>query len=173
MPRGERIMTEIEKLLAIQEIRQLKARYFECIDGKDWAAYRTVFTPDAVMDAREAFSAKDPLTGETRVYGKPELLAAMDTSGWLTTGAATIAENAAGLLGPICTVHKGYMPRITLESWHCASGVWGMEDLLRFPSGSPIEEIQGFGHYHETYARIDGHWLIKATRLTRLRIDVR
>jgi len=166
-------MTEIEKLLAVQEIRNLKARYFECLDRKDWAGYKGVFTPDAVMDARETFHAADPLTGEVRIYGKPELLATMDASGWLTTGAQAIADNAAALLSSVCTVHRGFVPRITLDSWNVASGVWGMEDMLRFPSGSPIEEIHGFGHYHETYARIDGRWLIRATRLTRLRIDVR
>lgn len=157
----------------IEEIKQLKARYFEYLDGKDWASYQTIFTPDAVMDAREAFSAVDPLTGESRIYGSPELLAGMDTSEWVTTGAEAIAANASNLLGPVCTVHRGYMPRITIESADEAAGVWGMEDLLHFPAGSPITAINGHGHYHERYARIDGRWLIRATRLTRLRIDVR
>jgi len=165
-------MTSIEQLAAIEDIKQLKARYFECLDGKDWPAYETVFATDAVMDAREAFSASDPLSGESRIYGRPDLLAAMDTSGWVTEGAAAIAANARTLLGSVCTVHRGYMPRITILSPDKATGTWGMEDLLRFPAGSPITEIRGYGHYHERYVRIEGRWLIRSTRLTRLRIDV-
>ncbi|MGE0775762.1 MAG: nuclear transport factor 2 family protein [Sphingomonadaceae bacterium] len=165
-------MNSIEQLNAIEEIKQLKARYFECLDGKDWPAYETVFATDAMMDAREAFSASDPLSGESRIYGRPDLLAGMDTSEWVTNGAAAIAANAAALLGSVCTVHRGHMPRITILSADEATGMWGMEDLLRFPAGLPITEIRGHGHYHEHYIRIDGRWLIHSTRLTRLRIDV-
>ncbi|MGD9811590.1 MAG: nuclear transport factor 2 family protein [Sphingobium sp.] len=165
-------MNSIEKLNAIEEIKQLKARYFECLDGKDWPAYETVFATDAVMDAREAFSASDPLSGESRIYGRPDLLAGMDTSEWVTKGANAIAVNAATLLGSVCTVHRGYMPRITILAADEAAGIWGMEDLLCFPPGSPIREVRGHGHYHERYVRLEGRWLIRSTRLTRLRIDV-
>lgn len=166
-------MTEIERLAAIQEIRSLKARHFQSLDGKDWVAYKAVFTPDAVVDLREACRAADPITGESRIYGKAELIADVDSSDWLATGPDAIVTKTAALLASLCTVHRGYMPRIAVDSWNIASGVWGMEDLIRFPADSPIEEIHGFGHYHETYARVDGRWLIKKTRLTRLRIDVR
>jgi hypothetical protein len=32
--------------------------------------------------------------------------------------------------------------------------------------------MRGFGHYHETYEKIDGAWVIKTTTLTRLRVEV-
>ena len=31
-------MNPIDRLIAIEEIKQLKARYFRCVDTKDWAA---------------------------------------------------------------------------------------------------------------------------------------
>jgi hypothetical protein len=32
-------MTDVERLLAIQEIEHLKARYFRCVDTKDWGGF--------------------------------------------------------------------------------------------------------------------------------------
>ena len=40
----------MNRLLAIEEIKQLKARYFRFLDTKDWAGLTTVFTPDAVSN---------------------------------------------------------------------------------------------------------------------------
>jgi SnoaL-like domain len=52
-------MTVSEQLLAIEAIKQLKARYFRCLDTKDWAGFLAVFAPDAVIDASEAFTPTD------------------------------------------------------------------------------------------------------------------
>ena len=32
--------------------------------------------------------------------------------------------------------------------------------------------LVGYGHYHETYEKIDGQWRIKTSKLTRLREDI-
>lgn len=47
-----------------------------------------------------------------------------------------------------------------------------MEDILHTPEDS-VNVVHGFGHYHETYERIDGEWRINTLRLTRLRVDRR
>jgi hypothetical protein len=39
---------------------------------------------------------------------------------------------------------------------------------VRFPNGS---ELHGYGHYREHYEKTGGEWLIKASTLTRLRLD--
>lgn len=113
----------------------------------------------------------DPATGESRVYGRPELLAAIDTTGWKAKGHKELAEMRGGLVAEV-TVHQGYNPQITIHSATEASGIWPMQDRLRFGPDSPITEIHGFGHYHETYRKIDGQWLIQTNRLTRLCVDV-
>jgi hypothetical protein len=40
----------LEKLLAVEAIKQLKARYCQCLDTNDWSGLRSVFTVDAVCD---------------------------------------------------------------------------------------------------------------------------
>lgn len=165
------MMPDAEKLWAIEEIKQLKARYFHCVDSKDWTGFAQVFAPDGEFDQREAFTAVDPVSGASRVYGRPELLGAIDTSGWRFKGREEIVSTA-GDFADVSTVHQGFNPQIALHSLEEASGIWAMQDRLRFPPGSPIEEIVGYGHYHETYRRIDGVWFIQTNTLTRLRIDV-
>jgi len=39
-----------EDLIEIEQIRQLKARYFRAMDQKNWDEWESVFTEDAVFD---------------------------------------------------------------------------------------------------------------------------
>ena len=32
--------------------------------------------------------------------------------------------------------------------------------------------LEGYGHYHETYAKVDGEWRIASSTLTRLHMDL-
>ena len=66
------------------------------------------------------------------------------------------------------------MPEIEITSPTTATGIWAMEDLLQVQDGAPVpyKTLRGFGHYHETYEKRGGAWVIKTIRLTRLRVDV-
>jgi hypothetical protein len=145
-------MEPVERLMATEEIKQLKARYFRCMDTKDWAGFERVFAPDAVMD----------MSGEMRDQ---------TTRGGTTRGAAEIAAMVRTVVGPVVTVHHGHMPEIEVTSPTTARGVWAMEDKLRWPEGSPVRAMHGYGHYHETYERTQEGWRIKTITLTRLRVD--
>jgi uncharacterized protein (TIGR02246 family) len=141
------------RLEAVEEIKQLKARYFRAMDTKNWDAFAAVFTPDAVMDmSGEMRDARTEGTGITR-------------------GNTAIAAFVKGAVHPIETVHHGHMPEIEITSPTTARGVWAMEDKLRWPMDSPIRSMHGYGHYHETYEKVDGRWCIKTIALTRLRVD--
>lgn len=164
-------MQDLERLLAIEEIKQLKATYFHCVDTKNWKGFLEVFAPDAEFDHRTAFDAVDPVSGESRVYGRPELLKHIDTSGWKVKGREALFSMSADFAA-VSTVHHGFNPRITVHSAEEASGIWAMTDLLRFAENAPIREIRGYGFYHETYRKLDGRWLIQSNTLKRIRVDV-
>ena len=72
------------------------------------------------------------------------------------------------------SVHHGHCPEIELTSQSSAKGIWAMEDIIRWPDDStvPIRALHGYGHYIETYERINGRWHIKTMKLTRLRVDI-
>jgi hypothetical protein len=148
------MMAPLETLLAIEQIKQLKARYFRCMDTKDWEGFAAVFTADAVFDMRS----------EMRTGGDPQ--------DGLVRGAAAIAAFVRGHVEPLVTVHHGHMPEIELLGPRHARGTWAMEDLLRWQGTGAPGEMRGYGHYHDTYERHEGGWLIASSRLTRLRVDI-
>ena len=43
---------------------------------------------------------------------------------------------------------------------------------VEVPSGSRVPVDKLGGHYHDTYEKVDDRWLVKSTKLTRLRLDV-
>ena len=142
-------MDTVERLAAIEEIKQVKARYFRCMDTKDWDGFAAVFAPDAVMDMR----SEDPGSG-------------------LNEGNQVIADYVRNAVDAVVTVHHGHMPEVEITSPTTATVIWAMEDKLRWPEGSPISALHGYGHYHETYTLVDGAWKIKTLTLKRLRLDV-
>ena len=138
-------MTDIERLLAIEEIKQLKAKYFYCLDHKEWATWKKeVFAPDASLHVPE--SRAEPYVGIDNIIA------------WVSAST-----------GDQVSVHHGHMPEIEVLSDTTARGIWSMEDKLRWPDGKTT--LHGYGHYHETYEKVAGKWRIKTLKLTRLRTD--
>jgi len=127
----------------MEAIKQLKARYFRTMDTKDWVTMRQVFTDDVLMDTT-------------------------DSGGDIVAGADRFLAFLREMLDAVVTVHHGHTPEIELTSASSATGIWAMEDMLRWPDG---RELHGYGHYHETYEKGDGVWRIKSSTLTRLRMD--
>jgi uncharacterized protein (TIGR02246 family) len=127
----------------LEEIRQLKARYFRLMDEKDWGALADVFTDDVEMD----------MTGE---------------GSGVIRGREAYMPFIREVLDGVTTVHHGHMPEITITSPTTATGIWAMEDMLWWPAGGPMTHMHGYGHYHETYERTSDGWRIKTLRLTRL-----
>jgi SnoaL-like domain len=142
-------MNDTERLLAIHDISHLKARYFRCMDTKDWAGFEAVFAADAVADYT-------PTGG--------------NQSEWMATGAANIVGLVKRAVAPAITVHHGHMPEIEVSSPTTATGIWAMEDSIWWTAGSRRQTLHGLGHYHETYEKIGDRWLIKTLKLTRLRV---
>ena len=149
----------VAELVAIERIKALKARYFRCLDTKDWAAWAEVFAEDAVLEFDLAVSTRGR-------DGRPAPR---------LVGRAAIVETVAGRNAASTTVHHGHTPEIAVLSETEARGIWAMEDILRHPEGkrSPagFSFLHGYGHYHETYVRTEAGWRIKSVRLTRLYVE--
>jgi hypothetical protein len=172
------MVDELKRLIAVNEISELKARYFRLLDTKCWREFGDLFTSDANVDGREGFAAKDPATSSWTVNGRSDLvtrhLTNLDLDGMRVSGSHQIAAKAESLFPPqIITVHHGHMAEIAIGGSDSANAVWAMEDLILYPDGHPIRELRGYGHYHETYTRQHGAWKISGFRLTRLRVDIR
>ncbi|MEB3029974.1 nuclear transport factor 2 family protein [[Mycobacterium] nativiensis] len=128
----------------IEAIKRLKSRYCRYLDTKDWDTWRTLFTDDFVSDTSRA--------GGKVIHGADEFVAFTRKS-----------------LRSQPTVHQVHAPDIEVTSPTTAAGVWALEDVVRFGFGV---NLRGYGHYTETYEKVDGTWQIKTSTLTRLREDV-
>jgi hypothetical protein len=128
----------------VEAIKQLKARYFRCLDTKDWDGYRAVFTDDVLIDCS-------------------------GSGGGVYRGVEEFMAYVLSYVAPLKTVHHGHMPEITIQSDTRATGIWSMEDWVGLPDG---RELNAQGHYFETYAKVGGEWRIKEMALTRLRMHI-
>jgi SnoaL-like domain len=142
-------VTTLDQLADLDEIRQLKARYFRYLDTKDWRSWRRVFTDDARFDVPGVASAQ--------------------------TNVDAFVEAVAAGMATTVTVHHGHAPELVLTGIDTASGIWALNDYVAFPTapraGDSTNGIRGFGHYEERYRRDGGAWKIAHLRLSYLRLD--
>ena len=143
----------IERLIAAEQIRALKSRYFRFVDTQDWDALASLFCRDAVFDT-------------TRALG-PDIV--NPASEHVSEGREAIVRYiVAGMSGSI-SVHHGHGHELEFMSPSEARGVIAMEDRVEW-AGPPTIRMHGFGHYHEEYRVEDGAWRIWRSTLTRLRM---
>ena len=134
----------IARLEAIEEIRRLKARYFRCVDTRNWDEFATLFTEDA------AFSFAESTSG---ARSREDFLVAVARH--FTSG---------------ISVHHGHEPEIEILDEGRATGVWPMFDLVESPADSGYVNHTGWGHYTEEYRKgADGVWRISRSCLSRIK----
>jgi hypothetical protein len=151
-------MDTLATLVAIEAIKQLKARYFRFMDTRDFDAMAMVFCRDAIFDCREGGRCL-PVGGT--LQGEP---------GPVTHGRAAIIAWIRGSFANSTSVHHGHCHEVTIVSDNEAHGIVAMEDYIRALDRS-TKRVHGAGHYHERYRFEDGEWRIAQTQLTRLFID--
>jgi uncharacterized protein (TIGR02246 family) len=139
------LLEGMQRLADIEEITQLKAKYFRAVDTKDWKLFaEEVLTEDAHFDMEG-----------TLVDGRDEIVAFVSK----TIRYAT-------------TVHHGHTREITITGPSNATGLWAMYDYVRWHKRDGSEKvIHGYGHYDEEYVRTPAGWRLRSSRLTRLRVD--
>jgi hypothetical protein len=133
----------VQGLWDIEQIKQLKARYFRLVDTRDWAGVVALFTTDCML--RSSHFPDGELPGPFF---------------------ASVAQR----IHPGISVHHGHMPEITLTSPSTATGIWAMADFV--DTDDPGFRFHGYGHYHESYLKEPrAGWLISAFELRRMRVD--
>jgi SnoaL-like domain len=90
-----------DRLIAMEEIKQLKARYFRYVDTKRWDLLPSVFSSDCTF----SFEGVSPGRGDT--------YSSVDD---FMTGVKQI-------LGNVTSVHHDHTPEITLIDDETASGI--------------------------------------------------
>lgn len=141
-------MDHAAMLWEIEQIKQLKARYFRGVDMEDWDLFRSVFAEDV----RTKLPGTDWMDGREAIVGR-------------------VVEHHTR--ATVVTVHHGHMPEIELVDETRATGVWAMYDFVDriWRHDGRRDAFVGYGHYLEEYRKVDGAWKIAAMELTRIRVD--
>jgi hypothetical protein len=132
----------IDRLIAVEDIKNLKARYFRYVDTQDWEAFGQIFTEDVHVQI------------DTRVYEGRE--------DWV--------RHTAGFLSGGVSFHHGHMPEIEILSADEATGVWTLFDRVEPLPETSRRAFSGYGRYWEHYRRFENGWMISSLRLERLRL---
>ena len=111
----------LRRLLDIEEIKGLKARYFRCLDRKDWDGWGRVFAEDAVLEVPEV--------------------------DLVLTGRDAIVASVSGSLVGTQTVHHGHMPEIEVTGPDSARGTWAMSDYVEWPRTDDGGRVSLYGDH--------------------------
>ncbi|GAA3214858.1 nuclear transport factor 2 family protein [Actinocorallia longicatena] len=131
-------------LIALEEIRNLKARYLRSLDLKLWDVFAETLAEDVVAD-----------------YGSPSGGRPLNF-----TSRDQVVGYMRGALGDgMTTVHVVHNPELTVDG-DTAQGTWCLEDTVVVDEYKLL--IRGACYYTDTYGRADGTWRITSTRYQRI-----
>lgn len=137
-------MSDLDRLLAVHEIEDLKSRRDYAVDHKDWDTYLALHAPDH-QSLNDGFDH------------------------WKT--AQEMITAVRGLLGGEKTsVHHSHTAEITFSTPEKAFGIWPMEDQIFWDADGESHWLHGMGFYHETYEKRGGQWLFTTRKLKRTHV---
>jgi hypothetical protein len=144
------------RLLDLEEIKQLKARYFRLLDAKDWVAWTDVFTDDL------EFVYVDPSVQNV----PPDALRLPD--GRAQVDRRQLVAFVSESMRHVLTIHHGHMPEIDLVDADTAAGHWGLTNYCEYTaSDGALRWLRGYGHYDDRYVRTPAGWRIRRSEFYR------
>jgi hypothetical protein len=139
----DELRRDIQRLMDMEAIRQLKHAYFRCIDTANFEELATLFHDDVSVHLKGG-------NYEWKLQGKQEYLDSIRQS--LHTGA----------IGH----HNGHQPEIQILSGTEATGIWYLADNMWMVDHEFF--TTGTALYWDRYLKVDGRWTIKDTKYERI-----
>lgn len=132
----------MNELIAVEQIKQLKARYLRGLDTNDWTVFASTMTEDCSAQyngGKLSFTTREAIVSFMR-------------------------ENLSG--DKVLTLHQGHQPEIYLIDKSNARASWYLQDLvIHLEAGM---RIYGSAIYEDAYRLEDGEWKICATGYKRI-----
>lgn len=133
----------LQQLSDLEEIRQLKARYFRCIDTGNHTELANCFTEDVEIDLRGGGY-------RLRVLGRADMVEFI----------------ASSFNSSVVAMHHGHTPEIRFTGPDSAEGTWYLED--RFIDPERGEDTIGSSLYHDRYIRTAEGWQVAFSEYDRV-----
>jgi bile-acid 7alpha-dehydratase len=137
----KRLERELQVLKDIEAIKQLKGKYFRCLDCKLWDDLAECFTEDATTSysgGKLSFKGREAIIKFFRENMPPSMV----------------------------SMHQGHHPEIEITSETTAKGIWGFEDYLIIKQANM--GLRGAAFYRDEYVKIKGQWRIRHTGYNRI-----
>ena len=138
----------LQQLSDLEEIRQLKARYFRCIDTGGEAELAELFTDDVKIDLKGGGY-------RLQVEGRAEMVDFIGSS----------------FNSDVVAMHHGHTPEIAFTGAGEAKGTWYLQD--RFIDPARGTDTVGSSLYYDTYRRTAEGWKIAASEYERVYEEVK
>jgi hypothetical protein len=139
----EDLRRDIQRLMDIEAIKQVKHAYFRCIDTANYDEIATIFHADVSVRFKGG-------TYEWKLDGRDAYIEALRSS---------FTREAIGH-------HNGHHPEIQMLSETEATGIWYLVDnmwVLNFDFFTT-----GTALYWDRYLKVDGRWTIRETSYERI-----
>ena len=129
----------IRALEDIEAIKELKSKYWRCVDSKQFEEQANCLTEDGIFELPDA---------KKRLQGRKAIV-------------QFLMEN---LGESIVSVHRGHNHEIEITSDTTAKGKWRLNDVIyNIPANTAFS---GWGFYEDEYVKEQSEWKIKNTRIT-------
>ncbi|MDE0931451.1 MAG: nuclear transport factor 2 family protein [Halioglobus sp.] len=139
----EELRNDIQRLMDIEAIKQLKHAYFRCVDTANLEELATLFHDDVTVH----FSGGNY---EWKLQGKHE---------YVTSIGQSFTTEAVGQ-------HNAHHPEIQILSDTEATALWYLADNMWILNHN--FKTHGTALYWDRYLKVDGRWLIKDTNYERI-----
>ena len=139
----EELRKDIQRLMDMEAIRQLKHAYFRCIDTANKEELATLFHDDVEVHFIGG-------SYEWKLTGKDAYLASIGES---------FTCHSVGH-------HNGHQPEIQMLSETEATGIWYLADEMWMRNVKYA--VKGTALYWDRYVKDGGRWLIRETRYRRI-----
>ena len=139
----EELRNDIQRLMDIEAIKQLKHAYFRCVDTANLEELATLFHNDVTVHFRGG-------NYEWKLQGKHEYVASIGQS---------FTTEAVGQ-------HNAHHPEIQILSDTEATALWYLADNMWILNHN--FKTHGTALYWDRYLKVDGRWLIKDTNYERI-----
>ena len=152
-------MDDLQRLVAIEEIRRVKTRYWNGFDFKDPVLLRSAFDDAVECDYR--LSPAEP----------------RESPGYFTDPDKFVRDMLAILAG-YASSHQGHSIELDFVSETEAQGVWAFSDHFWFKGDGDAKMLpqlgrryQSWGHYHDRYRKTAKGWRIYYSSFKTLHVE--
>ena len=139
----DELRKDIQRLMDIEAIKQLKHAYFRCVDTANLEELGTLFHEDVTVHFVGG-------SYEWNVQGREE---------YVNNIAMSFSREAVGQ-------HNAHHPEIQMLSDTEATGIWYLADNMWILNHNV--KTHGTAIYWDRYLKVDGKWLIKDTNYERV-----